>query len=180
MDIPEGYRERVRKVTSRYGKVYTYTDLVRVKNREHGGRLMTSKSGKQYWNYYQKKGRPIDILGSAREKILQRASGHCERCSEPCKRLYVHHKDGNGSRSDSPNHAIDNLIAVCQSCHMELHGFKKTARNRRLIKYRQKYPQMNNAALGRIFKLSRERVRQIFKNETPKIPNLPAPLSPPG
>jgi len=162
MDIPAGYRERVREVTSRYGKVYTYTDLVRVKNREHGGRLMTSKSGKQYWNYYQKKGRPIDILGSARKQILQRASGHCERCGEPCKRLYVHHKDGNGSRSNLPNHTIDNLIAVCQSCHMELHGITKLIRNQRLIEYKQKYPKMSYAALGRVFKLSRERVRQLL------------------
>jgi len=162
MGILAGYRERVREVTSRYGKVYTYTDLVKVKNRKRSGRLMTSKSGRQYWNYYQKKGRPIDILGSARKQILSRANGRCERCGKLCKRLYVHHKDGNGSRSGLPNHTIDNLIAVCQSCHMELHGITKLARNQKLLEYKQKYPKMTNAALGRVFKLSRERVRQIL------------------
>jgi len=36
-------------------------------------------------------------------------------------------------------------------------------RNQRLIAHKQKHPKMTNAALGNLFKLSRERVRQILK-----------------
>jgi len=36
-------------------------------------------------------------------------------------------------------------------------------RNRRLIEYKQKNPNMTNSAIAKIFKLSRERVRQILK-----------------
>jgi len=38
-------------------------------------------------------------------------------------------------------------------------------RNRRLIGFKQKNPSMTNAAIAKIFKLSRERVRQILQEE---------------
>jgi len=39
---------------------------------------------------------------------------------------------------------------------------KLAKRNQNLMRYAMKYPKMSYAALGRVFKLSRERVRQIF------------------
>jgi DNA-directed RNA polymerase sigma subunit (sigma70/sigma32) len=39
---------------------------------------------------------------------------------------------------------------------------KVKERNQRLIEHKRKHPRMTNAALGRVFKLSRERVRQIL------------------
>ena len=43
-----------------------------------------------------------------------------------------------------------------------MNSVKVKNRNQKLLEYKQKYPKMTNAALGRVFKLSRERVRQIL------------------
>ena len=65
-----------------------------------------------------------------RIKVLQRSKGNCEICF---KNAYaVHHID-----EDKSNHSLDNLIAVCKSCHYALHsgenGKKKSS------KYIRKY-----------------------------------------
>ena len=37
------------------------------------------------------------------------------------KGFEIHHKDGNGRRSTQANNDIDNLITVCQGCHLQHH-----------------------------------------------------------
>lgn len=49
-----------------------------------------------------------------RIKILQRSKGRCEICGKLAK--VVHHIDG-----DKSNHKMNNLIAVCNKCHTNLH-----------------------------------------------------------
>lgn len=165
MEIPEGYRERIRRVTSK-GKVYTYTDLVEVRTFEHKGRLVTSKSGKQYYNYYKRKGRPyrLDTWFAISNKVIGRAKGHCEICGCKRRKLNVHHRDGNGLLSNAPNHSIDNLIAVCPSCHMALHGLKKYGQAEGILEMRSKG--MTLQSIGDAHGISRQRVHQLLHSKS--------------
>ena len=54
-------------------------------------------------------------LKKIRIKVLQRAKGKCQICKERIAKI-VHHIDENKS-----NHSINNLIAVCYECHINLH-----------------------------------------------------------
>jgi hypothetical protein len=164
MDIPEGYRVRIRTIKAKSGKIYTYKDLVPLRIPHRNARLVTSKSGKLYYNYYKPKGRPIrlDTWHAIRRKILGRINGHCEICGKTHPKLNVHHKDGNGNLSANPNNTPDNLIAVCPSCHMELHGLKKYKDLELIIHLRNEGNTLQN--IGDIVGLSRQRISQIIKN----------------
>ena len=54
------------------------------------------------------------ILKKIRIKVLQKSKGKCEICGNPAQ--IVHHID-----EDKSNHSIDNLIALCHHCHVNLH-----------------------------------------------------------
>lgn len=68
-------------------------------------------------------------FGGDRQQIIANASGSCQLCgmteAEAIRRwnrkLDVHHIDGRGRTSDSPNHSKDNLLVVCRICHMAIH-----------------------------------------------------------
>lgn len=49
-------------------------------------------------------------------KALERDNYKCRVCGKTMP-LTVHHIDGQGCKSSSPNHAIDNLITLCRGCH---------------------------------------------------------------
>lgn len=52
------------------------------------------------------------------ERIKQQAGRRCEKCgspSEPGRILTVHHLDG-----DKSNVSDDNLVALCQVCHLHV------------------------------------------------------------
>jgi hypothetical protein len=74
--------------------------------------------------------REVDRFGGRRNELVIRAGGKCERCglseadnvARTGKRLIIHHRDGNGLSSPTPNHALDNLMLVCNSCHRKIHG----------------------------------------------------------
>lgn len=55
-------------------------------------------------------------------KALVRDGCTCQICFAPNSRL-VHHIDGSGLRSETPNHALDNLVTLCMSCHANLHAY---------------------------------------------------------
>jgi len=52
-----------------------------------------------------------------RKTVLERAGNLCALCGATCEKLIVHHKDDRGLFADCPNNALDNLIALCKSCH---------------------------------------------------------------
>jgi 5-methylcytosine-specific restriction endonuclease McrA len=120
-------------------------------------------------NYIRK---PIDSFPGGhlvRIKVLERDNYTCQTCG--CKtHLDVHHKDGKSYKKmrKKANNAFDNLITLCRTCHNIQHAkngtwsTQKIERNKSLVEYYNKHPQISYAALGRIFKLSRERVRQIL------------------
>lgn len=50
---------------------------------------------------------------------LERSGHQCELCGI-ARGLNVHHRDGSGETA-SPNHALDNLMVLCEKCHRQLH-----------------------------------------------------------
>lgn len=156
------YKEITYKVKAKSGKVYTYTKL-RPK-RELKGQIRISKSGRHYLCYYQKHQKDGLSPASQANKILclKRDNYSCIACGSK-ENLDVHHRDGNSYRKvkNGANNNLDNLITLCHKCHLRLHLLNVRKRGN-LVKYHQKYPTMSYAALGRVFKLSRERVRQIL------------------
>lgn len=57
-------------------------------------------------------------------QVKAAAGGRCEQCGQPHApragyTLTVHHIDG-----DPQNSAPENLVALCQRCHLGLHGKK--------------------------------------------------------
>lgn len=71
--------------------------------------------------------RQIDIknhdetrFGGNRQKALERDGYKCVLCGAT-ENLAVHHKDDSG-QTDNPNHELDNLITVCNSCHTKQHN----------------------------------------------------------
>lgn len=58
-------------------------------------------------------------FGGNKKAVLERDGYKCVLCSGD-NRLAVHHKDMSGT-TDNPNNDIDNLIALCNSCHTMLH-----------------------------------------------------------
>lgn len=72
---------------------------------------------------FRKEEYPEDWEEIAR-KVKERAGWRCELCgvpSGPGQILTVHHLDRN-----KKNNSEDNLIALCQRCHLRLHGLRIT------------------------------------------------------
>jgi len=163
MEIKEGFRTRTRKIMAKTGKVYIYTDVVPIKQKRNAP-LVTSKSGNKYYNYYKKKGYPTNPNSwqSITKRMLCRANGHCERCGGKFPKLHIHHKDGNGVISKKPNNSIENLIVVCPSCHVILHGLKKLTQIETIIHLRNEGKTLQK--IGGAMNLSRQRVSRILKD----------------
>jgi 5-methylcytosine-specific restriction endonuclease McrA len=54
-------------------------------------------------------------------KALVRDGCTCQICFAQNSRV-VHHIDGNGLKAENTNHALDNLVTLCASCHVNLHA----------------------------------------------------------
>jgi len=63
--------------------------------------------------------RDKNMFGGNRELALQRDGYKCTQCGG-VQQLSVHHKDRSG-RTDNPNHELDNLISLCNKCHIHEH-----------------------------------------------------------
>ena len=55
------------------------------------------------------------MTATYREKYFSQNDRECANCGS-CSSLHVHHKDG-----DATNDEIENLIALCDSCHRKVH-----------------------------------------------------------
>jgi len=62
--------------------------------------------------------------------VFERDGGTCVICGSD-RRLGIHHKDGKGSTIplEQRNNSIENLLLVCQSCHMKIHMPYKERKN---------------------------------------------------
>jgi len=83
------------------------------KHREKMRKLMTGKNNPR-WNGGNSEYLNHAELKRMRVKVLERAKGKCEICGKPAK--IIHHING-----DKSNHSINNLIALCNDCHVPLH-----------------------------------------------------------
>lgn len=62
-----------------------------------------------------------------RDSILIRDGYKCVLCGRGTEAmLVVHHRDGNGRGSKTPNNSDDNLETQCRSCHATTHGIIET------------------------------------------------------
>ena len=62
-----------------------------------------------------------DELAEARQTVLSRCHGVCERCNEDWA-TEVHHRR---RRSQGGDNSLGNLAALCQGCHDYVHGNPK-------------------------------------------------------
>ncbi len=84
-----------------------------------------------------KKSRENLRFGGNKDKVLERDEFKCQECGMTReehfdifkKDLDVHHKDGHGRNSKTPNHKMSNLITYCTSCH--------TRKDRRMLMKRR-------------------------------------------
>lgn len=86
-----------------------------------------SKAGGKVWARINREQRNY---GGMREPALRRDNYTCQRCGNT-KKLTVHHKDGNGRGSATPNNQIDNLETVCRGCHINIHRAQLLAAKQR-------------------------------------------------
>src|SRR3990167_742569 len=56
-----------------------------------------------------------------REPVLKRDNYQCVLCRSAKGRMNVHHIDKQGYYTESPNNSIDNLVTLCNICHVTLH-----------------------------------------------------------
>lgn len=97
-----------------YSAQYLEANEKRVKQQKHEWYL---RSGGIEWARVQREQRNY---GGKREAVLKRDGYKCQTCGSVI-RLLVHHKDGNGRRNKAPNNDMNNLITLCQACHINLH-----------------------------------------------------------
>ena len=106
---------------------------------------------KRDWRTYK------SYTGKARR--LVELVGKCQQCGVSNVKLHVHHRDGNGTTSLTPNHSPDNLIVLCPTCHLCMHQY--CADKAQVLKLKNTGLTMQEIAdkLG----ISRQRVHQILK-----------------
>jgi hypothetical protein len=76
--------------------------------------------------YYEQKQKPVArekrenrYFSGNRQAALTRDNNKCQRCFEFGD--IVHHIDGNGRNSKTPNNILSNLMTLCRACHTEEH-----------------------------------------------------------
>ena len=70
-------------------------------------------------------------FGGNKHDVFKRDNNQCQICfvGKKGKNILIHHIDGNGRGSKTPNNDINNLILLCQSCHSVVHKFNKLKDN---------------------------------------------------
>ena len=135
----------------------------------NNGDLRISKSGRFYYNYYKKRSIFSFPQGHSYKKaILKRDNYKCVDC-ESKDDLQVHHKDGNSweKAGNNANNNLDNLITLCRKCHLGIyhkqHNRPTSKRNKAIIIFCNHGKTYQS--IGDIFRISRQRVHQIYSRE---------------
>ncbi len=150
-------------VTSKSGHQYwrypsTYKKLCNPRK----GRLVTAKSGKTRYYYYEKKCAEFGVPRYSKVNIAkarERDGYSCQYCGST-KNLQVHHIDNAGSTiTEIPDNNLDNLITLCTKCHMRLH-YQSIDKYQNIIDLR--HEGITLAEIGRIYGVSRQRIYRIM------------------
>lgn len=107
--------EMVRRINQKATKKYKQKnrELIRIKDREYN--LRTGQNTKYH--------RRVKFGGNW-EKVMIRDKFSCTTCgiTSKEKRLVIHHKDRTGQLpAHLINNSLDNLVALCQRCHLLEH-----------------------------------------------------------
>ena len=92
--------------------------------------LKCLKRLKYYMNHPKSNSRK-NLYGN-RFKAIKRDKNRCQICSRK-EKLVVHHIDRNGIKSEKPNHSLENLITLCNSCHFSLSKFLSDKRDTKIV-----------------------------------------------
>lgn len=84
------------------------------------------KIKKQKEKHYLDKQKPLAkskresrYFDGKRQLVLDRDDNKCRKCGDIGS--IIHHIDGNGRGSKSPNNDMNNLITLCRACHIDEH-----------------------------------------------------------
>jgi len=155
------------KVISKTGKVYFYPSYYKKKGIVPKGEKRISKNGRVYYSHYQRKNNPRIGLKANRRLCFKRDGFTCQLCGRKSS-LVAHHID-NVSPHITPdaNNRIDNLITLCQRCHMEIH-YMTFDRNQMVVELRQSGWMLED--IGHELGVTRQCVHQILKRKLFDIP----------
>jgi 5-methylcytosine-specific restriction endonuclease McrA len=97
--------------------------------------------------------------GGNREDVLKRDKYKCRLCGS-IDYLCVHHID-----QDLNNNSVENLITLCQRCHLKSHGKKliEIDEIEKILKMREEGKTLQ--AIGKIYNVTRQRIHQIINNK---------------
>ena len=85
-----------------------------IKRMEHYYKNRDRLKAENLERYYKRK------YGGQYQIVLERDGFSCTKCGKS-HHLTIHHIDGNGYFSKTPNNSLDNLTTLCTSCHGYLH-----------------------------------------------------------
>lgn len=133
------YRKVIKEGTKRYQKVRLDPKLKATLERAQARykkteayKISKRKSDRNYYDKnkeillaYRKGKREMERFGRSRSSILYRDNNKCALCHST-EDLIVHHIDGQGRSTDTPNNNPENLVTLCRSCHMKVHPPHKT------------------------------------------------------
>lgn len=79
---------------------------------------------KEHLRQINRKAKSVQRFGvESRDEILKRFKNKCANCDKK-KKLVIHHLDNRGRKvigKEKPNNSPENLIAICQGCHVLHH-----------------------------------------------------------
>ena len=75
------------------------------------------------WQKSHQKETRDDLREWKRQRLLalERDGFHCQDCGQDQKRLIVHHIQER-TQGQKDNHALDNMVTLCDSCHRKRHS----------------------------------------------------------
>jgi hypothetical protein len=110
------------------GKVCQQKDMHILRTQKPGYHDQRAAYKRKWWKVNTEEKREKNNFYSYRNRYdgnyipaLERDNYACTVCGETNRSLlHVHHKDHSG-KTKNPNHSLDNLVTLCNSCHMKHH-----------------------------------------------------------
>ena len=126
--IGEGKR-RYQKVKNSPSLTNTYKEAIGRYRRTEVYRKSKAISDRKYYLAnkkhileYKAEWNELKRFGTSRKEILSRDNYKCTECHSPIVNdLVIHHINGKGRSTATPDNDLANLTTLCRSCHMRIH-----------------------------------------------------------